>query len=87
VRWSVGLGSPRRRFPARRALACSLGTAEPYADNDVSASRYTTKVRDDFAKLLGALRSGRFDAAMACWMNGGADALNVVLTEVGDDDQ
>lgn len=33
-----------------------------YADNDVSASRYTKKVRDDFTKLLADLDKGRFDA-------------------------
>lgn len=33
-----------------------------YTDNNVSASRYTTKTRDDFAKLLADLRSGAFGA-------------------------
>ncbi len=36
--------------------------AEPYVDNSVSASRYTSKVRGDFNRLLGDLASGRFDA-------------------------
>ena len=43
---------------ARRGVA--LG--EPYRDNSVSASRYSTKARDDFDRLLADLRSGAFGA-------------------------
>lgn len=35
---------------------------EPYVDNDRSASRYATKKRDDFERLLADLESGAFGA-------------------------
>jgi site-specific DNA recombinase len=35
---------------------------KPYTDNSVSASRYSTKTRDDFGKLLSDLDRGRFAA-------------------------
>ncbi|NGN92654.1 recombinase family protein [Nocardioides sp. KC13] len=37
---------------------------EPYADNDRSASRYATKVRGDFKRLLEDLETGRFGAGV-----------------------
>jgi len=40
--------------------AVTLG--QPYADNNVSASRYSTKIRGDFTKLLDDLHRGRFGA-------------------------
>jgi DNA invertase Pin-like site-specific DNA recombinase len=35
-------------------------TGDPYVDNDVSASRYATKEREDFARLIADLESGAF---------------------------
>src|SRR3954466_6070953 len=35
---------------------------EAYTDHSVSASRYTTKTRDDFDRLLADLRGGTFSA-------------------------
>lgn len=46
---------------AANAWGWTLG--EPYAaDNSVSASRYSTKTRDDFHRLLSDLENGRFGA-------------------------
>jgi site-specific DNA recombinase len=42
------------------ARGVMLGT--PYEDKSVSASRYSTKIRDDFARLLSDLEKGRFGA-------------------------
>lgn len=39
-----------------------VALGKPYEDNNVSASRYTTKTRDDFALLLADLMAGRFGA-------------------------
>lgn len=46
--------------PAARAHGIRLG--EPYADNDRSASRYATKARDGFDRLLSDLKNGTFGA-------------------------
>jgi site-specific DNA recombinase len=35
-------------------------TGEPYVDNDRSASRYASKARDDWARLVADLESGAF---------------------------
>jgi site-specific DNA recombinase len=46
----------------RAAADRGVRLSKQYADNNVSASRYATKTRDDFALLLGDLRVGRFGA-------------------------
>jgi len=46
----------------RSAADRGVALGKPYTDNSVSASRYTTKTRDDFAKLLSDLDKGRFGA-------------------------
>ena len=45
---------------AARARGVTLGT--PYRDESISASRYSTKTRDGFGKLLADLEHGRFGA-------------------------
>lgn len=46
--------------PAAAGRGVELG--DPYLDNNRSASRYATKTRDDFARLLADLQSGAFGA-------------------------
>lgn len=46
----------------RTAEANGWTLGEPYADNDRSASRYATKVRGDFKRLLEDLEADRFGA-------------------------
>ena len=46
----------------RAATEHRLTLGEPYLDNDVSASRYATKVRKDFGRLLADLETGAFCA-------------------------
>jgi len=46
----------------RSATTCGVTLGAPYVDNSVSASRYASKSRDDFAKLIADLDKGRFDA-------------------------
>ncbi|PWN00981.1 hypothetical protein DJ010_20380 [Nocardioides silvaticus] len=46
----------------RAAAARGVTLAEPYRDKPMSASRYGTKTRDAFARLLDDLEQGRFDA-------------------------
>lgn len=36
-------------------------TGKPYCDNDVSASKYSRKTREDWPKLLADMEAGRFD--------------------------
>jgi site-specific DNA recombinase len=49
-----------QNLEAAEARGVTLGT--PYEDKSVSASRYSTKIRDDFARLLSDLEKGRFGA-------------------------
>ncbi|MCX4823710.1 recombinase family protein [Streptomyces sp. NBC_01142] len=45
-------------------------TGRPYVDNGISASRYTDKTRDDFARLMADLESGAFGAdVLVLWEN------------------
>ncbi|MGW2120933.1 recombinase family protein [Streptomyces sp. SM1] len=45
-------------------------TGEPYVDNDRSASRYASKARDDWARLVADLESGRFtEDVLILWEN------------------
>ena len=44
------------------AAARGVALGVPYKDESISASRYSTKIRDDFARLLNDLERGRFDA-------------------------
>jgi site-specific DNA recombinase len=45
-------------------------TGAPYVDNDRSASRYASKARDDFARLVADLESGAFGAdVLILWEN------------------
>jgi DNA invertase Pin-like site-specific DNA recombinase len=50
---------------AAEALGLILGT--PYRDESISASRYSTKIRDGFGQLLADLELGRF-AAEELWL-------------------
>ncbi|MGW1494721.1 recombinase family protein [Streptomyces sp. NPDC002402] len=53
-------------------------TGRPYVDNGISASRYTDKARDDFARLMADLESGAFGAdVLILWENsrGSRDTL------------
>lgn len=55
------------RTTARHHIAI---TGEPYVDNDRSASRYASKARDDFARLVADLESGAFCAdVLVLWEN------------------
>ena len=45
---------------AAEARGVTLGT--PYRDESISASRYSTKIRDGFGQLLADLEHGRFGA-------------------------
>lgn len=51
----------------RDAESVGVCLGEAYEDNDRSASRYATKVRDDFARLMDDLRAGRFGVD-ALWL-------------------
>ncbi|MBG0853814.1 recombinase family protein [Streptomyces spinoverrucosus] len=45
-------------------------TGEPYVDNDRSASRYASKARDDWARLVADLESGAFtEDVLILWEN------------------
>lgn len=46
----------------RAATALGVRLGQPYVDNGRSASRYATKVREDYGRLISDLASGRFRA-------------------------
>jgi DNA invertase Pin-like site-specific DNA recombinase len=46
----------------RDAESVGVALGRPYEDNDRSASRYATKARDDFDRLMADLRTGQFGA-------------------------
>jgi hypothetical protein len=50
-------------------------TGAPYADNDRSASRYASKARDDWARLVADLESGAFtEDVLILWETAGTAA-------------
>ena len=49
---------------ARGAAANNWTVGEPYADPGLSASRFATKPRGDFERLLDDLRSGAFGSSV-----------------------
>lgn len=55
------------RATARHSIVI---TGAPYVDNDRSASRYASKARDDWARLVADLQSGAFGAdVLVLWEN------------------
>lgn len=63
----VGGHDDNERTTARHSIVI---TNAPYMDNDRSASRYASKARDDFARLVEDLESGAFGAdVLVLWEN------------------